>query len=229
MNLAFFILLGFWGFGVLGFCVKTSSFEWCGLWFAAIRYGARTCTPPHTSTAVALKAITGRGTATSFCILCQQCERFIRIPPLRFRESLLVPVQKAIKTCLVVVWMEDVFQRHASFGREMWKMTTYKVTYLYELAINLVRWQLRWHHEKGWGVDNDFFQFNQNCYGYINVAFLYGGLMGSLKGPNLGNKLDWNPGGIIPSWAGELYKNKDLHNSTRLRPLPKSRFFCLRR
>ena len=130
-------------------------------------------------------------------------------------------------SCRRLNW--NVFQRHANSGREMWKMTTYKITYLHELAINLVRWQLRRHHEKGLGVDNDFFQFNQNCYGYINVAFLYGGLMGSLKGLNLGNKLDWNPGGIIPSWAGELYKNKDLHNSTRLRPLPKSRFFCLRR
>ena len=72
----------------------------------------------------------------------------------------------------------------------MWKMTTYKITYLHELAINVVRWQFRRHHEKGLGVDNDFFQFNQNCYGYINVAFLYGGHGLLVNGENL-KALDW--------------------------------------
>ena len=47
-------------------------------------------------------------------------------------------------------------------------------------------------------------------------------LMGFFKEPHLGNKLDGNPAGIVPSWAGELYKNENVHNSTHLRPLPKS-------
>ena len=82
----------------------------------------------------------------ALAILCQQCERLIRIISLSLNETRIGLVKKIIKGRLraivyiqpVALCTEGCFQRRASSSHEVWEMGMDILTHLNELALNLI-------------------------------------------------------------------------------------------